>query len=692
MNDAPTVNLDAPVHALAGVGPTTAKKLADLGLARVRDLLDYLPRRYQHETEERPIDQLVEGQISSTRGEIVAVDYMRGASRGRFEASLEGDGGRLSLTWFGGAWLRGKLVPGKTVRVRGKVGLFRGIPQMVNPTWAEVDAQTPADDEATFRPIYPATGTLTSKAIEKAITSAVEACADQIDEWFDASLLRQRGLIARAAAVRQMHRPKNHAQAFNARRRFVFDELMLLQLGLQLARRARHGRLSAPIVRVDKLLDDRIRKRFPFSLTTAQDRAAFDIVRDMQSGEPMNRLLQGDVGSGKTAVALYAMLVAVANKLQAALLAPTEVLAEQHHLSLSRFMANSGVKVGLFTQRSKRAARTMLDELASGAIHLAVGTQALIQRDIDFANLGLIVIDEQHRFGVHQRAILKAKGLSPHYLVMTATPIPRTLAMSYFADFDVSTIDSLPPGRQPIETIWLRRDDAKLAHRRLIDEVKLGRQAFVVLPRIDNDEADDTASLVASFETLRTGPLASLRLAMLHGRMSSDEKNDIMTRFRAREIDVLLSTTVIEVGVDVPNATAMLIDSAEQFGLAQLHQLRGRVGRGEHKSLCILLSDAPTPDSVERMRVMTQTTDGFEIAEADLKLRGPGEFFGTRQSGLPELKVADLSQELEMLKVARDDAMAILERDPELREPGHRAIRDELLRRFGDRLGLGAIG
>ncbi|HQY89026.1 MAG TPA: ATP-dependent DNA helicase RecG, partial [Tepidisphaeraceae bacterium] len=439
--------------------------------------------------------------------------------------------------------------------------------------------------------------------------------------------------------------------------------------------------------------DERIRKRFPFSLTGAQEKAAFEIVRDMKSGRAMNRLLQGDVGSGKTAVALYAMLVGVANKLQSAMLAPTEVLAEQHYLSLTNFLKDSGVRIELFTQRTKRGGKAMLESLREGEIHIAVGTQALLQRDVDFANLGLVVIDEQHRLGVRQRAHLREKGLSPHYLVMTATPIPRTLALSYFADFDVTTINELPPGRAAIETHWIRKPGAPRAWELINQEVQAGHQAFVVVPRIEGDGlTDEVRSLDVVYEQLRDGPLKSLRVAELHGRMSPEEKQDVMNRFRAREIDVLCATTVIEVGVDIPNATVMVIESADQFGLAQLHQLRGRVGRDAHRSYCMLISDAPTAESVKRLEAMVNTDDGFELAEEDLRQRGPGDFFGTRQSGLPDLKIADLGQELEMLKIARQDAGELLERDPELRQENHRALRTELLRRFGETLGLGGIG
>jgi ATP-dependent DNA helicase RecG len=417
------------------------------------------------------------------------------------------------------------------------------------------------------------------------------------------------------------------------------------------------------------------------------------MVRDLRSGLPMNRLLQGDVGSGKTVVAVYAMLMAVANKLQSAMLAPTEVLAEQHYLTLTNLLKDSGVKVELFTARTRRQSRgKILRGLAEGEIHIAVGTQALIQKDIEFGNLGLVVVDEQHKLGVQQRAVLKGKGLAPHYLVMTATPIPRTLALSYFADFDVSSIDELPPGRKPIQTRRLRSNQAAKAYEFIRAQIKAGRQAYVVLPKIDDDGTDESKSVQREFEVLSSGPLAGLRLAMLHGQMSTEEKQSIMLDFRNGQTDVLVATTVIEVGIDVPNATVMLIGDAERFGLSQLHQLRGRVGRGSETSHCLLLSDAVGETAQARLQAMVDTTDGFEIAEMDLQLRGPGEFFGTRQHGLPEFKLADLSKEMNLLQQAKDDALEILQYDPNLGAAKHQHLRAALRAQIGDAFGLAQIG
>ncbi|HSV16445.1 MAG TPA: ATP-dependent DNA helicase RecG, partial [Tepidisphaeraceae bacterium] len=572
------------------------------------------------------------------------------------------------------------------------VKVYRNLPQMTHPTWETIEQGTPRVEQSKFLAIYPASMRLASDVIAKLVEDNINAALGEVHEWFDPQLLKLRGLLGRREAYRLIHCPANLREAVQARRRLIYDELMLMQLGLGLSKRLRSGRLTAPVMRIDKMLDERIRKRFPFQLTTAQQNAIWEILHDLQSGQPMNRLLQGDVGSGKTVVALYAMLVAVANRMQSALLAPTEVLAEQHYLTLSNLLKDSNVTVELYTGRTKRQSRSGIAGLSKGTVHLAIGTQALIQEDIEFANLGLVVVDEQHKLGVQQRAVLKSKGLAPHYLVMTATPIPRTLALSYFADFDVSSINELPPGRQPIKTKLVRSREAAKAYDFVRQQVAKGRQAYIVLPRIDDDGLDDAKSVMKEFDRLSKGPLSGLRLAVLHGQMSTEEKQATMLAFRDRQTDVLVATTVIEVGIDVPNATVMVIGDAERFGLSQLHQLRGRVGRGTEISYCLLMSDAVGEPAESRLGAMTSTNDGFEIAELDLKLRGPGQFFGTRQHGLPEFKLADITTEMDLLQQAKDDALELLSRDPTLRDPEHRHLRAALQSQIGEALALAQIG
>ena len=690
---APDAALARKIESLEGVGATRAKAFHGLGVHTLGDLLEYFPRDYQYESAELTVSQLVSDQIQVVRGQVVAVDYVPTRPRPRFEATLQDDTGKLSLVFWNAAYLRQRIHPGMMIRVKGAVKRFRNMPQMSNPKWEVVEETTERVEDAAFRPVYPATMKLPTETIARIVEENLDAMVAEVEEWYVPDLLRKRALAARRDAYRLIHRPANLREAMRARRRIIYDELMLMQLGLGLSKRLRDGRLTAPVMRIDRLLDERIRRRFPFPLTGAQQGAVWEIVRDLQSGRPMNRLLQGDVGSGKTVVAVYSMLVGVANKLQSALLAPTEVLAEQHYLTLGRLLGDSNVSVELFTNRTKRQSRGQrLKDLADGRLHIAVGTQALIQEDVEFANLGLVVVDEQHKLGVRQRAVLKGKGLSPHYLVMTATPIPRTLALSYFADFDVSVIDELPPGRQPIKTKWLRSNQAAQAYEFIRKQVAEGRQAYIVLPQIDDTGLDDAKSVLAEHDRLSKGPLSGLRLAVLHGQMTTEEKHATMTAFRDRQTDVLVATTVIEVGIDVPNATVILIDNAERFGLSQLHQLRGRVGRGSEPSHCLLISDANSDTAKSRMGAMVQTNDGFEIAEMDLQLRGPGEFFGTRQHGLPEFKLADVTNEMDLLQQAKEDAIALLADDPRLTKPEHRHLRAALVKQLGETLSLAQIG
>lgn len=687
--------LARPLADLVGVTASKAKAFAALEVHTLGDLLEYFPRDYRFESEELPISEFVADQVHIARGEVVAVNYTPMHPRPRFEATISDGTGKLALVWFNGGWLKKKIVPGMHLRVQGKVKFFKNIPSISNPKWAQVDEATERVSESRFRPIYPASVKLTSDAIGNLVAEQLPAMLEEVQEWFDPELLRRHHLLSRREAYRLIHTPANLAEAQKARRRLVYDELMLMQLALGISKSLRGKSVTAPVLRIDKLLDERIRKRFPFTLTHAQEAAVYEIARDMQSGQPMNRLLQGDVGSGKTVVALYGMLTAVANKLQAALLAPTEVLAEQHYLTLCRALENSSVSIELFTHRTKKQSKgSLIRALGEGKIHIAVGTQALLGEDVEFANLGLVVVDEQHKLGVRQRGTLRSKGMAPHSLVMTATPIPRTLALSYFADFDVTTLNELPPGRLPIKTRWLPSAQAQQAYDFIKKQVAAGRQAYLIVPQVDETGggSEDAKSVVAEYKRLNTGPLAGLRLAMLHGQMSTEEKQATMSAFRDRQHDVLIATTVIEVGIDVPNATVIVIDNADHFGLSQLHQLRGRVGRGKEQSYCLLIGDPRTDSAEERLRALCQSTDGFEIAETDLKLRGPGEFFGTRQHGLPEFKLADLGSELILLHQAREDALAMLKSDPRLTGPVYKHLRQALIDRFGQTITLAQIG
>ena len=681
-------SLQTPTADLVGVGPTRAKQLADVGVCTLGDLLEYFPFRYQIERSECPIQELVGDQVQYARGEVIAVNYSP-FPRKRFEATLEDPTGTLSLAWFNGAHMRGRIHPGEIVRVQGKVNFFRALPQMVQPSWEIIAPDTPLVGDDLVRSVYPATAKIKSMAIWKIMDANLAKGLALVPEWFEQSLLSRRMLLPRRDAYRAIHRPASEREAQLARRRLVYDELMLMQLALLLGKRLQTGDILAPEMKADRLLDERIRKRFPFELTQAQTHAVWEILRDMKLRAPMNRLLQGDVGSGKTVVALYAMLVAVANGFQSLILAPTEILAEQHKLTIGQMLHGSNVRVELVTHDAKKAGGADLKrDLANGKVHIAIGTQALLGEDVNFQRVGLVVVDEQHKLGVRQRGVLREKGLSPHYLIMTATPIPRTLALSYFADFAITTIRDLPPGRQPIKTHWFRQNESAMAYTLLKREVALGRQAFVVVPKVEEGGDVDLKSVQSHMEDLHAGVLSGLRVQMLHGQMKPEQKQQVMDQMRTGQIDVLVATTVVEVGVDVPNATVMLIENAEMFGLAQLHQLRGRVGRGRHASFCLLVGDPMNDSSRERLEAMVKLTSGFDIADVDLQLRGPGEFFGLRQHGLPQFKLADIAGELEMLQLTRQDATQLLERDPQLLSAGHRVLRDQLQRQFGDSLYL----
>jgi ATP-dependent DNA helicase RecG len=501
-----------------------------------------------------------------------------------------------------------------------------------------------------------------------------------------------------------VHFPEAVAQGVHARRRFIYEEFLILQVALAVRRRSVRDRQQAPRLVTTSAIDAHIRKLYPFHLTTDQDRAVAAIIKDLASDRPMQRLLQADVGAGKTAVAVYALLVAVANKHQAILMAPTEVLAQQHWQTLEHYLAKSRVRRALLTGGSCLVAGIdergpaavgrleLLGAIKAGDLDLVVGTQALIQDDVEFARLGLVVIDEQHKFGVNQRARVKKLGADPHYLVMSATPIPRTIALSVFGDLDASIIKQLPPGRQKVVTHWQSESQRDRVYAHLKEEMKKGRQAYVVCPLVEESEALDLTAATEHYEILRDGPFKGLRLGLLHGRMSDDDKRLVMNDFRARDLDLLVTTLVIEVGVDIPNATLMIIEHADRFGLSQLHQLRGRITRGTVAGECYLFAGIVTDEAKQRLTAIARTSDGFALAEKDAQIRGLGEFFGTRQHGLGDLRFGDLLHDFELLELARNDAIDIVANDAGLRKPEHEALRRAVLARYGQTLELAAIG
>jgi len=682
-----TADLDIEVRYVKGVGERLSKVLGKIGIFTARDLLTHFPRRHEDRTHFRRISQLRQGETATIRGKVLVADNTRTPRTKTLLTRVGiGDGsGKATLVWFNQAYLKTVFVKllGREIIVYGTAQFgSRGI-EIVNPEWEEVDEGADPLSSNRIVPVYPLKEGLYQKTARRIIYQALDRFLPAIEDALPEQILDRRDLVDAATALRNIHFPESQLALAAARLRLVYEEFFLLQLALAL--RKQNVATSRPGIafEVTPECTRRFYESLPFELTSAQERVIAEIEQDMSRATPMNRLLQGDVGSGKTVVAVAAMMVAIHNGYQAALMAPTEILAEQHYSVLSEMMQGLGVEIALLTSsvtaKEKRPAKA---GIASGDVQVVVGTHALIQEDVEFKRLGLVIIDEQHRFGVLQRAAMREKGWNPDVLVMTATPIPRTLALTVYGDLDLSIIDEMPPGRKPIRTHWKTPDQREQVYDALRKLVQQGRQVYVVCPLIEESEKLQAKAATDLAERLKKEVFPDLNIGVLHGQMKPAEKDDAMHRFRSGEIQILVSTTVIEVGVDVANACVMLIEDAERFGLAQLHQLRGRVGRGEHQSYCVLAAEPKTDEARERLRVMARTNNGFEIAEEDLRIRGPGEFYGTRQSGLPSLRIANVLQDVDILEKSREDAFALVKADPGLESAAHAKLKAEVFRRF----------
>ena len=687
--------LGVPVRFVKGVGPRRAETLRRLGIHTVRDLLWYLPRRYEPRAELTTIAEARPATTVTLAVEVLEVKLAQlGYRRTLLRAQARDRSGVVELVWFNQPYYAERLAQGGRLLVTGKLRMREGGLQMVAPAFESLAPEEPAQQpSAPLTPVYPATEEVSQKPLRRIIAAALASHLQYVVEMFPPGFRRRRDLLELRAALSKVHAPRSEEEAALALRRLKYEEFFVLETGLALRRRDLQRERAAGAIRVTPRIDARIRRLFPFPLTRAQERVIAEVRTDLARSRPMNRLLQGDVGSGKTVVAVYALLAAVANHFQAALMAPTEILAEQHFRTLEGYLRRARVRRGLL--RGGMAAgerRELLARIARGEVDIVVGTHALIQSDVRFANLGLLVIDEQHKFGVLQRAALREKGWHPHTLVMTATPIPRTLTLTAFGDLDLSVIDQMPPGRGRLITRLVPPEKRPVAYEFIRRQLRRGRQCFVVAPLVREGDDEAVASAERLAERLGAGEFREFGVALVHGRMSARAKDEVMRRFRRGRVQVLVATSVIEVGLDVPGATVLAVENAERFGLSQLHQLRGRIGRAAATSYCLLFAESATEAAQRRLDILVSTRDGFRIAEEDLKLRGPGEFFGTRQHGLPELKIGDIIEDYALLRLARRDAFALVARDPRLERPGHRALRRAVVRTFRDRLYLAAVG
>jgi ATP-dependent DNA helicase RecG len=695
-----------PIQYVKGVGPKLAKLFEKKGIFTVEDALYFLPRCYEDRRNLKKISELKSGRKETGFGEILlsGVAFYQNRRKRVFEAVVGDGSGVITLKWFAGneRYLIDRFKKGRRLIFSGEVRWFNYQKEIHHPDVEMVDGDI-EKDYLNFKrivPIYSETEGLHQRTLRKLLKNILDGYANELSSPIPQEILERQDLISFPEAFRRVHFPldgesmevlNNHRS--DAHRRIIFDEFFFLELGLALKKKGMTLETGISF-KAEGYFPQKLLNQLSFQLTHAQERVWEEIKEDLRKPHPMNRLVQGDVGSGKTVVALLASLYVIECGYQAAIMAPTEVLAEQHYLNLHRWVEPLGVKVILLTSSVKGSEREDLyDRIRMGDVQLVIGTHAVIQEPVEFNRLGLAIIDEQHKFGVVQRGLLKKKGGNPDVLVMTATPIPRTLAMTIYGDLDVSVIDEMPPGRMPVETKVFPESAREKVYRIMGEEVKKGRQAFIVYPLVEESEKLDLKDATRMAEHLQKDVFPGFQIGLLHGRMKSDEKEAIMMEFKEGKVQILVATTVIEVGIDIPNASVMVVEHAERFGLSQLHQLRGRIGRGRYPSKCILLAQYRSSEEARvRLRAMGRTNDGFQIAEEDLTLRGPGDFFGIRQSGFPDFRVAHLVRDTPILVEARKEAFQLIREDPELTYPSHTALRNVLKRRWKGRLELASIG
>lgn len=691
---------DFPIYSsittLKGISSNLASKFSKLNVHTIRDLLYFFPNRHLDYSRMKKISELAEGNEETIIANVWQVREVRLGGRRSTEAIIGDETGNVRVVWFNNPYITKQLSTNERVVISGRLGIFKERPVFQSPEWELLE-----DKELTHTgrlvPLYPLTRGLYPRQVRKLMKEVIDSWSPKVEDFLPARLRQRCNLLELPQAIYQAHFPEDEDMKKQARIRLAFDELFILQLGVLSKKQEWQDSQPATAFTAGEAVLGKWLESLPFTLTTAQERVIKEILADLEKSKPMSRLLQGEVGSGKTAVAVAALLTAVANGCQGTFMAPTEILAEQHFNNICNLLSRAGkldvkeeylnrysgllpqqITIALLIGDIRGARKQELQQrILDGDIDITIGTHALIQKEVEFNKLGLVVVDEQHRFGVTQRSALRQKGFSPHMLVMTATPIPRTLALTLYGDLDLSVIDQLPPGRQAIKTKWLKPVQRNKAYNFLRRHVAEGRQAFIICPLIEESEAVQAKAATAEFEHLSKEVFPNLRLGLLHGRMSSAEKDNTMCRFRSNQLDILVSTPVVEVGIDIPNATVMLIESADRFGLSQLHQFRGRVGRGKEQSYCLLLAENPSELARERLDIIEKVQDGFQLAEEDLKMRGPGEFFGTRQSGIPDLRMAKIS-DIALLELARNEAIALFKNDPGIKKPEHRLLIEEL--------------